>query len=125
MSMSEKDIKLLWGRAGNRCAICRTELSHKNTSSIGKFVVGEQAHIIGENSRAARWNSILVENEREGYHNRILLCPNDHTIIDKNEHDWPVEKLHMMKTNHELWYNKHFQKLLTVDYWPNKLLWHR
>ena len=32
-----------------------------------------------------------------------MLCPNHHTEIDKNEADWPVERLHFTKSKHELW----------------------
>jgi hypothetical protein len=31
------------------------------------------------------------------------LCPNHHTLIDKNPKDYPIEKLHMMKAQHEYW----------------------
>lgn len=27
MGITQKDIKLLWGRSGNRCSICRRELT--------------------------------------------------------------------------------------------------
>lgn len=103
MSLSERDIKLLWGRSGNRCAICRKELAQDKASAKGAFLLGEHAHIVGEKTGSPRGDSLLNENERNGYHNRILLCPNDHTVIDKNEADWPVEKLHMIKTDHEIW----------------------
>ena len=33
----------------------------------------------------------------------ILLYPNHHTIIDNDTDSFPVEKLHLIKTNHELW----------------------
>ena len=29
MAIGQKDIKLLWGRSGNRCAICKTELTQR------------------------------------------------------------------------------------------------
>ena len=67
------------------------------------FTVGEQAHIVGEKAQAARGKSLLTDEERDSYHNRILLCPTDHTRVDQNEADWPVEKLHFMKSIHELW----------------------
>jgi hypothetical protein len=50
-----------------------------------------------------RSESILSVEERESYHNLILLCPNHHTLIDKNPTDFPIEKLHMMKAQHEYW----------------------
>ncbi|MDP4198994.1 MAG: hypothetical protein Q8922_15825 [Bacteroidota bacterium] len=101
--MTQKDIKLLWGRSGNRCAICRMELAQDGLSESSHYTLGEQAHIIGENESAARGTSIISEDDREGYHNRILLCPTDHTKIDSDEVSWPVEKLHVTKSRHELW----------------------
>jgi hypothetical protein len=105
MSIKEKDIKLLWGRAANRCSFpdCRMKLSQDNKTSTESFPIGEQAHIVGKEACSARSESILTEEERESYHNLILLCPNHHTLIDKNPKDYPIEKLHMMKAQHEYW----------------------
>jgi len=101
--MTERDIKLLWGNSGNRCAICKTELSQDKKLSSEKFPLGEQAHIIGEKDSAARGKSNLSDTERDGYSNRILLCPNHHTEIDKDEQYYSVERLHLIKQQHELW----------------------
>jgi hypothetical protein len=101
--MNQKEIKLLWGRAANRCAICRVELTQDVKAHDAAFVLGEQAHIVGEKEGAPRGKSALTEEDRNSYHNIILLCPTHHTEIDKNEADWPVEKLHLTKSKHELW----------------------
>ncbi|MEK2483022.1 HNH endonuclease [Providencia stuartii] len=103
MAIGQKDIKLLWGRSGNRCAICQVELTQDKNSTTSAFTLGEQAHIVGEKEGAARGKSTLTLEERNSYHNLILLCPNHHTEIDNNEEDWPVEKLHIVKSEHELW----------------------
>ena len=101
--MTERDIKLLWGRSGNRCAICKAELSQDRKLSSDKYPLGEQAHIIGEKESAARGRSNLTEQERDGYANRILLCPNHHTEIDRDEQFYSVERIHLIKQEHELW----------------------
>lgn len=101
--MNQKDIKLLWGRAANRCSFCRTELTQDAKAHDAAFVLGEQAHIVGEKIEAPRGQSPLTDEERNSYHNIILLCPTHHTEIDKNVFDWPVEKLHLAKSRHELW----------------------
>lgn len=101
--MNQKDIKLLWGRAANRCAICRVELSEDAKSVTSSFNLGEQAHIVGEREAAARGKSPFTEAERNSYHNIILLCPTHHTLIDSSDADWPVEVLHRKKSEHELW----------------------
>ena len=106
MAISQKDIKLLWGRSASRCAICKKELSLNVAQQ--SIALGNQAHIVGEKDDAPRGSSILKTEERNGYHNLILLCPNDHELIDKNVSAWPIERLHQIKTEHELWV---FQKL--------------
>lgn len=113
MAISQKDIKLLWGRSGNRCAICKKELTQDKKAVTSSFTLGEQAHIVGEQNDAARGKSLLTSEERNTYHNLILLCPNDHTEVDSNEQDWPVEKLYNIKSSHELWVNETLSN--TVD----------
>ncbi|GAA5531287.1 HNH endonuclease signature motif containing protein [Herpetosiphon gulosus] len=104
-TISQKDIKLLWGRAANRCAFpdCRIELSQDAIAASASFTLGEQAHIVGEKESAARGNSVLTLTERNSYFNLILLCPTHHTLIDNNESDYPVDRLHIIKDAHELW----------------------
>ncbi|MFV1851017.1 MAG: HNH endonuclease [Thalassospira sp.] len=103
MAISQKDIKLLWGRAGSKCAICRRDLCADKESVSASYTLGEQAHIVGEKKTAARGESLLEIEERNCYHNLILLCPTHHTEIDENEEDWPVERLYQTKSRHELW----------------------
>jgi hypothetical protein len=103
MSILQKDIKLLWGKSGNRCALCKKELSLSSERTTGSFPIGEQAHIVGARQDAPRGKSILSEQERNSYANLILLCPNDHALIDKNSSDWPADKLYVLKAQHELW----------------------
>jgi hypothetical protein len=112
--MKEKDIKLLWGRAASRCAFCKTELSQDKSSSNSSFVIGEHAHIVGETSGSPRGNSSLTAEERDTYHNHVLLCPNHHTEVDKNEADWPVEKLYMLKSEHELWVRENLSESIDL-----------
>lgn len=103
MGISQKDIKLLWGRAANRCAICRVELSQDASAKNASFVLGEQAHIVGETGASPRGESPLSPEDRNSYHNLILLCPTHHREVDKNVIDWPVERLYLAKSAHELW----------------------
>lgn len=114
MSIKQKDIKILWGRSGNRCAICRTELTQDVKAVTATFTLGEQAHIVGDKDGAARGKSILSPEERDSYHNLILLCPTHHTVIDSNEHDWPIEKLNITKSKHELWVTETLSE--TIDH---------
>ncbi|HKJ40712.1 MAG TPA: HNH endonuclease [Sunxiuqinia sp.] len=97
--MKEKDIKILWGRSGNRCAICQVEL----TPDGDKETLGEMAHIVAKSGDGPRGATDLPSGERDRYRNLILLCPTHHCEIDKNFHDWPVSRLEKIKTDHEHW----------------------
>ena len=100
-----KDVKLLWSRSGNLCAFprCRKELSTDSKASSDSFPLGEQAHIVGESKSFARGRSDLSEAERNSYFNLILLCPDHHTLIDKDDKAYTTERLHYIKDCHELW----------------------
>lgn len=99
------DVKVLWAKSGNRCAICFQALTHSNSSM--SVPVGEQAHIKGENPgkngkpSSARYDSQQDKYERNSYNNLILLCPTCHTKIDKDEVSYTVERLHSVKQLHE------------------------
>ena len=97
--MREKDIKILWGRSGNRCAICKIELTTEGDIET----LGEMAHIVGRSSDGPRGDSDLNTKQRNDYSNLILLCPTHHTEIDKCPKNWPIEKLHETKERHEKW----------------------
>lgn len=103
--MKEQDIKLLWGRAAERCSFpgCGTKLSNDKERSTESFPLGEQAHIVGPKPSSPRSDSNLTPEERESYYNRILLCPNHHTLIDKDPEEYTIEKLHLFKDKHEDW----------------------
>ena len=113
MAINQKDIKLLWGRSGNRCAMCKVVLTQDKSSVQSAFTFGEQAHIVGEKTGSARSQSKLTIDERNSYHNLILLCPNHHTEIDSNPEDWPVDRLFRAKSVHELWVSEKLSE--TVD----------
>lgn len=114
MGITQKDIKLLWGRSGNRCSICRRELTQDKEFNNSSFTLGEQAHIIGESEDGPRGNSNLTLEERNTYHNLILLCPNHHKEIDSDEELWSIEKLYKAKSEHELWVTQTLSE--TIDH---------
>ncbi|OEU41506.1 hypothetical protein BGV40_14550 [Methanosarcina sp. Ant1] len=51
------DVKVLWGRSGNRCALCKTHLI-ENDNNSDAYLIGEMAHIEGENLSSARYNDM-------------------------------------------------------------------
>jgi hypothetical protein len=99
--MKMRDVKILWGRAANRCSFpeCRIELSPEG----GDYTIGEIAHIVAESSDGPRGEDVLPLDKRDEYQNLILLCPTHHTIIDNNPTEWTVERLKQIKQEHEKW----------------------
>lgn len=100
MAMTDADRKLLWGKAANRCAICRTRLSRESEAGDDEALIGQEAHIIGSRPGATRYKP-LEPAVREGYGNRILLCPNHHVEVDRQVLRWPAEELLRVKAHHE------------------------
>ena len=103
--MRIKDIKLLWGRSGNRCAICKIELSPDGSAET----IGEIAHIVSHTKEGPRGNDALSLAKRDDYSNLMLLCPNHHSEIDKLADSWPSLKLHQIKNDHEKWVSEQLE----------------
>lgn len=103
MAISSKTRKILWGRSGNRCAICRHELTMEVREVDGKSVIGEECHIVARTFNGPRGNSSLTTEERDEYENLILLCRNDHKLIDDQTSTFTVERLQDIKSQHEEW----------------------
>jgi hypothetical protein len=99
-TMKTTDIKLLWGKAGFRCAICKRELSATTTATA---LIGEMTHIVAESDSGPRANPSMPIEERNSYGNLLLLCPTDHSRIDNDVSAWPVARLHEIKREHETW----------------------
>lgn len=99
-NISDKNIKILWGLSGNRCAICKVDVIESKLDG-SHYPVGVMAHIEGENSGAARYNFAMTE--RSNYENLILVCPLCHTKIDNDIQEYTVKKLQQLKKDHEQW----------------------
>ena len=74
------DIKALFARSGNRCAFPKCSAAIVDD----KTLLGEVAHIKGARLGAPRYDATQAPEERHGYANLILLCPNHHTVIDSD-----------------------------------------
>lgn len=105
--IKEIDQKILWSRAAGRCSKpdCRRKLTFDKAEESGSITFGQMCHIVGEKNteKSPRGISKLPLEVRNEYSNLILLCTNHHELIDKDSNSWPVEILHKMKTDHELW----------------------
>ena len=62
--------------------------------------IKELAHIIAQKDNGPRGNDQLPATQRDEYENIILLCPNCHTLVDKNPDQFPIEILQQWKIEH-------------------------
>jgi tetratricopeptide (TPR) repeat protein len=102
VSISDKDRKILWGRSGNRCALCRRILVAERTSADNDAVVGDEAHIAARSPGGPRYGECppdLVD----GYENLILLCKVDHKKVDDQSQHFTAARLRQVKAEHEAW----------------------
>lgn len=100
MAISDKDIKLLWGKAAACCSApnCHVQLAMQTVDG-GNATLGEMAHIVGREPTAARADAAIGVDD--SYRNRILLCPSDHTRIDNDPDKYPVTLLSKWKADWE------------------------
>jgi len=103
MSASYPTKLLLAFRSGDRCAFpgCSRQLTVNAPAGGDPVVLGEAAHIAGEQSTAARFDAAMNDAQRDHYHNLIYLCGDHHTQIDKQEAHFPVDALYRLKAEHE------------------------
>ena len=111
--MLESELKILWARASGYCAMCKTRLVEEAQDGT-PYVLGESAHIYGDKPGSERYEISMSDEERNAYANRILLCPTDHTKIDKKSAaiDYPVEALQQLKRDHEEWATRNLEAAL-------------
>ena len=85
--------------SGNKCAFegCDKILTTENDAGHIAII----CHIAGQNASGARYEANMSDEERNGYDNLIVLCPNHHAEIDNNPLKYTVEYLKNMKREHE------------------------
>lgn len=103
MAISDKTRKVLWGRSGNRCAMCRHELVVDATPSDDESVVGDECHIVSPKEQGPRFDASLPVDQVNDPANLILLCRIHHKMVDDQRETYSVEVLRALKANHEKW----------------------
>lgn len=106
VAITDKDRKILWGRAANRCARCRCELVAERTETDREVVLGDEAHIAARSERGPRFHDLAQGVEVDSYENLILLCRNDHKQVDDQSYHFTAERLRSMKVEHEGWVSR-------------------
>lgn len=102
MGITVKTRKTLWGRSGNRCAICKEELVLDKDPFNRTLNLGEECHIISEQPKGPR-HETLADFNYDSAENLMLLCCNHHTIIDEQIEKFPTPELAKIKSEHEKW----------------------
>lgn len=117
MAISERVKRLLWARSGGFCQnpSCHKEL-FKFFSDGTITSIEELAHIIARSNKGPRSKKGINARLKDDYENIILLCPNCHTLIDKNPDQYPVEILKEWKKNHE----QSIKSLFSVPVYQNR-----
>ena len=101
MAIADRDRKLLWGRAADRCSLCRQSLSIDPAHPGDPYaVLGEECHIVARSPGGPRSGEIDPE-ALDAYENLILLCATDHKLIDDQPRAYPSKRLRSIKLAHE------------------------
>lgn len=110
MSISDKTRKLLWGRSGNRCAMCKNELIIDATAQDDESVVAEECHIISSRPNGPRYDPSLTSGKLDSYDNLMLLCRTHHKMVDDQVDSFTSDILRQMKGDHEVWVSQKLAK---------------
>lgn len=103
MTITDKTRKLLWGRSGNRCVICKRELVVAGTPFDDPSIVGEECHIVSSQVNGPRYDPSFPKEQIDSYENLLLLCRTHHKMIDDQCETFSADILRQMKANHEKW----------------------
>jgi hypothetical protein len=109
MTIRNKTRKILWSKSGNRCAFCKKHLVQKVEVNNSNFILGEECHIISSKENGPR-GSVRKLNDYDLDDNLILLCANDHKLIDDFPETYTYETLVIIKENHEKWIESAIEK---------------
>jgi len=103
MSISDKTRKVLWGRSGNRCAICKSELVIDSTGEDDESVIADECHIISSKPYGPRHDPSYSSDKLDSFENMLLLCRTHHKMVDDQSATFTACVLRQIKTDHEKW----------------------
>ena len=99
MSIQDKEIKKLWGKAAGLCSFPQCDIECiKLLDEDHSIIIGEMAHVIAKDVNGPRGS---LNGGNNIYENLILLCPTHHTLIDKAPELYTADLLLKYKENHE------------------------
>jgi hypothetical protein len=96
---SDRDLKILFGLSGNRCAFptCRNEIIARATDFDPAAVVGQVAHIVASSEKGPRGDPDFPKEQLDREPNLLLLCGQHHALVDKQPNTFTVEQLRRWK----------------------------
>ena len=115
MSIGLKTHKLVWGKSGNRCAICKVILVEDSSLTDDTALIGEECHIIAKEKKGPRGDNDMDEESRDLESNLLLLCCNHHKIIDTQVDTYTIEYLRSIKVEHEEWVNSTLDNIIDKE----------
>ena len=100
---SKKTLKILFALSRNQCAHpeCTNNVIEPSTGSSDAAVIAQICHIYAVSTEGPRGKAGLTNKELNSPENLILLCPNHHTVVDKQFETYPAELLKQWKQDHE------------------------
>jgi hypothetical protein len=110
MAITDKTRKVLWGRSGNRCAICRQPLVVDRTTEDDHSVVGDECHIHSGAQNGPRHEPSVDMSKIDEIDNLLLLCRVHHKMVDDQFETYTADLLRSIKRNHEEWVNAKFEE---------------
>ncbi|WP_157195639.1 HNH endonuclease [Nocardia tenerifensis] len=110
MAIEDRDRKILWARAHNSCAVCKTTLILGGTKGDRESVVGDEAHIVARSKGGPR-AGLINSSDLDKYENLILLCKVHHKQVDDQPITYTVDHLRQLKAEHERWAHAKFGEL--------------
>jgi len=110
MAITDKTRKLIWGKSGNRCAMCRHVLCIDATLLDDESIIGDECHIVSKRENGPRFDPDYLDEKLDSYENLILLCRIHHKQIDDQYTTYTTEILKKIKENHEKWVTTQLDK---------------
>src|SRR3954464_9635605 len=103
MAITDATRKRLWGRSGLRCAYCRNRIILPSDDATGEILIGIECHVRAQSPGGPRYDPTLNAEAVDAFENLLILCPNDHTVVDRDLTTFTVERLLELKRAHEQW----------------------
>lgn len=119
MGITDKTRKMLWTRAGNRCAMCRRVLVNARTPNDDESVVGQECHIVSPARKGPRQDPAYPIDRLNAYENLIVLCAVHHKVVDDQPNQYTADELRRVKAEHEAW----VERSLEADNEPVHVGW--